>query len=281
MLQMLTFCYNCTVHETTGFVPFYLMFGRVPRLPVDIMFHHVLEDANVVSHSEFVHHLKRDLTEAVQIAQQHAFGEQTRHAKIYNRKVRGLPLAVGDRVLLANQGERGKRKVADRWDSTPFDVVSVRSGINVYRIRDGVTGREKVVHRNMLLPVDFLTFSEQDGHQAVSGEPQSDAQCGSAQSSILGDREDTQARTMNWLIQSPVEAEAGSESVPEGDDFDDTLQVDAIEKGQSEELPDSVSADSEHSHIIHAHTDPSSDPACDTAHLPVDVLVALRLSQRR
>ncbi|KAJ8410178.1 hypothetical protein AAFF_G00201590 [Aldrovandia affinis] len=59
MLQMLTFCYNSTVHETTGFAPFYLMFGRVPRLPVDVMFHHVLEDANVVSHHEFVHHLKR------------------------------------------------------------------------------------------------------------------------------------------------------------------------------------------------------------------------------
>ena len=134
MLHMVTFCYNCTVHETTGFAPFYLMFGRVPRLPVDVMFHHVLEDADVVSHHEFVHHLRRDLSEAAQIAQQNALGEQARHAEIYNRRVRGLPLAVGDRVLLANRGERGKKKVADRWDSTPFDVVSVRSRINVYRI---------------------------------------------------------------------------------------------------------------------------------------------------
>ncbi|KAJ8355218.1 hypothetical protein AAFF_G00085100 [Aldrovandia affinis] len=77
MLQMLTFCYNSTVHETTGFAPFYLMFGRVPRLPVDVMFHHVLEDANVVSHHEFVHHLKRDLSEAAQIAQKNAIGSKT------------------------------------------------------------------------------------------------------------------------------------------------------------------------------------------------------------
>ncbi|KAJ8361686.1 hypothetical protein AAFF_G00431980 [Aldrovandia affinis] len=179
MLQMLTFCYNSTVHETTGFAPFYLMFGRVPRLPVDVMFHHVLEDANVVSHHEFVHHLKRDLSEAAQIAQKNAIGEQNRHAKIYNRKVRGMPLAVGDRVLLANRGERGKRKVADRWDSTPFDVVSVRSTINVYRIKD--------VHRNMLLPVDFLTFPDQDGDGDLTslGESRSNASCVSVPGPLL------------------------------------------------------------------------------------------------
>ena len=125
------------------------MFGRTPHLPIDIMFHHVLENDNIVSHHEFVNHLRSDLSEAAQIAWHHANGEQNHHAKIYNHKVKGLPLTVGDRV-------QGKKKVADRWDSTPFDVVSVRSGINVYRIRDSVTGKEKVVHRNKLSKLSKL-----------------------------------------------------------------------------------------------------------------------------
>ena len=108
---------------------------------------------SIVSQHEFVNHLRKDLSEAAQLARQRAYGKQDRHAKIYNSKVRGLPLTVGDRVLLANWGEKGKRKVADRWDSTPFDVVSVRAEVNVYRIRDNVNGKEKVVHRNMLLPL--------------------------------------------------------------------------------------------------------------------------------
>lgn len=276
MLQMLTFCYNCTVHETTGFAPFFLMFGRIPRLPVDIMFHHVLEDANVVSHLEFVHNLKRDLSEAARIAQKNATGEQARHAKIYNRKVRGMPLALGDRVLLAKRGERGKRKVADRWDSNPFDVVSVRSAVNVYRIRDTVTGKEKVVHRNMLLPVDFLTFPGQEGNLASLEESQSDNWCAGARSSVaVADKEDSQTRTMNWLMQSPVLAEAESESVPEEDVVEKALSVDASGDDQSDERQDSVLDDSVTDQITHAHTDKSPVLVHDIAHLPVDRSVAL------
>ncbi len=136
LLRTLTFSYNCTVHETTGFAPFYLMFGRIPRLPIDIMFQHVLCDERVVSHHEFVTALRRDLSTAAEIARKHSLKEQNRHAILYNRKVRGSPLAVGDRVLLANRGEKGKRKVAEKWDSVLYEIQSVRPEINVYRIKD-------------------------------------------------------------------------------------------------------------------------------------------------
>lgn len=191
--QMLTFCYNCTVHETTGFAPFYLMFGRVPRLPIDVMFQHVLRDDAVVKYSDFVSKLKCDLGEAAKIAQKHSSTEQARHARIYNRKVKGSPLTMGDRVLLANRGERGKRKIADKWESNLYEVMSVRSPINVYRIRDTETGREKIVHRNLLLPVNFLY---KDGVDLPSRSHSSDS------TANLPDLPESDTRTAHWVMQS-------------------------------------------------------------------------------
>ncbi|XP_075935390.1 uncharacterized protein LOC142935134 [Anarhichas minor] len=198
MLQMLTFCYNCTEHETTGFAPFFLMFGRIPRLPVDVVFQHALPNGAVVDHHEFVSRLKHDLSEAARIARLNSRTEQARQAKNYNRKAKGSPLTVGDRVLLANRGERGKRKIADKWESTVYEVASVRPGINVYSIRDPATSREKVVHRNLLLPVSFLPM---EGDDALESSCSSVAGSGQCDPVVPVAVQDSVTKTIDWLLQ--------------------------------------------------------------------------------
>ena len=154
-IQTLTFAYNCTVHETTGYAPFFLMFGRVPRLPVDVMFKQVLNDAEVADYDSYAKSLLSCLNSAMEIAQKHSSTEQRHQAQQYNKRVKGTYLSVGDRVLVANKGERGKRKLADKWEDGVYTVVGVNPNIHVYKIQDA-EGHEKVVHRNLLLEVNFL-----------------------------------------------------------------------------------------------------------------------------
>uniref|UniRef100_A0A8C1XJY0 Gypsy retrotransposon integrase-like protein 1 n=1 Tax=Cyprinus carpio TaxID=7962 RepID=A0A8C1XJY0_CYPCA len=243
-LQTLTFLYNCTTHESTGYAPFYLMFGRVPRLPVDILFRSVLNDQNLISYDKYVDTLVKDLREAMVIAQKHATKEQKRHAALYNRRVKGFSIDVGDQVLLANKAERGKRKTADRWESTVYTVVDHKPQTHTYRIRNPVTGQEKVVHRNLLLLVDFLPVPEQisvdcpvslvsDPHSNMPSSSSSQKECSAVLSepspqlkddditseavALTSHLDDDTDRTLSWVTHLPDESPESTSSVVSGD----------------------------------------------------------------
>lgn len=160
-IQTLTFAYNATVHETTGYAPFFLMFGRVPRLPVDLLFKQVLLDSGVVDYDSYAESLLACLRGAMEIAQKHSSAEQQHQAQQYDKRVKGTYLSVGDRVLVANKGERGKRKLADKWEDAVYTVIGANPNIHVYKIQD-TAGHTKVVHRNLLLEVNFLPLSGLD-----------------------------------------------------------------------------------------------------------------------
>uniref|UniRef100_A0AAV2MMH4 ribonuclease H n=1 Tax=Knipowitschia caucasica TaxID=637954 RepID=A0AAV2MMH4_KNICA len=96
---------------------------------------------------------------AMDIAQKRTSSEQQHQATQYNKRVKGTYLSVGDCVLIANKGERGKRKLADKWESKVYTVIDTNPNIHVYRISDA-EGNERVVHRNLLLNVNFLPLPE-------------------------------------------------------------------------------------------------------------------------
>lgn len=160
MLHTLTFVYNCTVHETTGFPPFYLMFGRTPRLPIDVVFKNVLWDESNNSLPKYVESLSRDLKDALAVAEANTSKEQSHQAHMYNRKNKGVRIEVGDRVLLANKSERGKRKLSDKWENVVYTVVDCDPKTHIYKVKHPVSGQLKVVHRNLLLSVNFLPLSD-------------------------------------------------------------------------------------------------------------------------
>jgi len=60
-LRKVCFAYNTSVHSTTGFTPFYLLFGRQAVLPVHLMFSPFRRNVTL---SEYAAHLKYSLEDA-------------------------------------------------------------------------------------------------------------------------------------------------------------------------------------------------------------------------
>lgn len=157
----LVHAYNCCRHESTQHTPFYLMFGRQPRLAIDVF---LGLDPDYTSSVESI---KQRLEAAYKAASEAAIKASKRQSKNYNRTVRGHGLDVGDQVLIRNVGLKGKHKLADKWQQEPFMVVAKPNpDIPVYRIKRGT--ETKVIHRNLLLPVslpfDFSASSTDTGN---------------------------------------------------------------------------------------------------------------------
>ena len=136
----LVHAYNSTPHASTGYSPFYLMFGRESRLPIDVLLG--VEDSSAAEEGWVLQHQRR-LHDAYRLAHvrlvSHADERKVRH----DRQARELPLAAGEHVYLRNHGVRGRNKIQDSWRRTPYRVVA-RQGLNdVYKLGLGVWGRCK------------------------------------------------------------------------------------------------------------------------------------------
>ena len=57
-MPTLTHAYNAATHESTGFSPFFLMFGRHPRLAIDAFRNSIFEGKN--SHQDYADKLRID-----------------------------------------------------------------------------------------------------------------------------------------------------------------------------------------------------------------------------
>jgi len=146
-LNTLVFAYNCTPHQTTGFAPYELLFGRIPRLPIDFEFGLTKLIPESRSYDGFV----EDLKERIKYSHTLAHENMTRKA---GELVQASPLKPNDRVLIRKVGIIGRHKLSNRWNETVYIVVKQTDpAIPVYHVKPEAGGKSRVIHRNMILPI--------------------------------------------------------------------------------------------------------------------------------
>lgn len=160
-VRPLVHAYNCTRNDATGESPFLLMFGRQPRLPIDLCFGINPKGYNSKTHTHYVTELKQRLRYAYKLAVQNTEKRQLMNKARWDKKVTAASVEVGDRVLVKNVNIRRKHKIADRWESTVYVVVKQpNQEIAVYVVRpENGDGSERILHRDLLLPCGFLPVS--------------------------------------------------------------------------------------------------------------------------
>lgn len=152
-LPTLVHYYNCTPHETTGYSPYKLMFGRDPKLPIDTMFGLDYE-AELASYTEYIRKLKDEMEYCNRLVEKHAREAAEKNKAEYDKRLRGYPIEIGDQVLIRRTGIKGRHKLADRWLDQPHIVVAKPNPeIPVFRVRELDGGAEKTLHRNLILPL--------------------------------------------------------------------------------------------------------------------------------
>ena len=174
-LGCMTHAYNCTKHASTTYSPYYLMFARHPRLPIDVEFG--LPKSNSgdnSSKSRYVQKLRRRLNYAFQKATKVANQQANKYKTSYDKSIRGPQLQEKDIVLVKIVAHKGRHKLQDKWEPEEHVVVEQPiAGTPVYRIQPVIGGNIRTLHRNLLLPLGVKLEPDYDSDDSILDEDDS------------------------------------------------------------------------------------------------------------
>ena len=146
-LQEVCYAYNVTPHASTGYSHFYLMFGRTPRLPLDIYLGQEEENLHgtnwVQKHQERIQRAYNAASEQMRLAAK-------KRKKIYDMKAKDYVLPIGAHVYLRNR-PMGRNKIQDAWDPSVYIVTDHREDVYTVQPIKGRRTPRYINRRNLQL----------------------------------------------------------------------------------------------------------------------------------
>ena len=145
------------------------MFGRRPRLPIDLIFPTAHREA-VKGVDHYVSTLYEHLRHATSLACAVADKEAQRFKRIYNKRASMVALHPSDKVLTHLDAFTGaRRKLKNQWNSQLHMVVChMVDGVPTYVDRNDNNGNESVFHHTRLL---LWIAADADGGDGVRSNP--------------------------------------------------------------------------------------------------------------
>ena len=173
-LSSMTHAYNCTQHPSTTYSPYFLMFGRQPRLPIDFEMGlpiDVLGDS--CSKTRYVQKLKQRLNFAYKKAKEMSQKQAVKYKTSYDKKIKGTQLRVNDIVLVKRVAWKGRHKIQNKWEPSEYVVIEQPNlKVPVYRVKSLEDNKIRVLHRNMLLPLGIKFIPEEESEHESEEEPE-------------------------------------------------------------------------------------------------------------
>ena len=145
--------YNATRSLVMGYLPYFLMFGRRPHLPIDLLFPTAMRQGSTRTIDDYVLSLYERLKEALPIAGDSTIMEAQWQKIHYDRKAGAVELQPGVKVLVKLDAFCSQRQKLKNWWSGNLHMVvkRVADGIPTYAVKNDKTGKKQVLHRAQLL----------------------------------------------------------------------------------------------------------------------------------
>ena len=162
-LKIVQLAYNTSVHSSTGFTPYFVLFGREATLPLDLVYPNNLQSYESVS--SYVTDIRKKLALCFNVVSDKLNQSHRVAKKIYDREKPDESLQVGDYVWLYSVPPKGVSSKFFRHWTGPWQVQRIQgvvySVVRVGHLPSPRHARELTVHRNRLKKVHGVVSSNQ------------------------------------------------------------------------------------------------------------------------
>ena len=144
LLPYVMLAYRTSVHESTGYTPYFPFFGHEATLPIDLQFPPP-SDATWTTYHEYVAEIRLRLHTAYEHARQYPVGQQKRQHALYNAKIHGPTYTEGHSIFFHNPStpQGLSPKLHSFWRG-PYKITQVISDMT-YKICEMATNKELIV----------------------------------------------------------------------------------------------------------------------------------------